>query len=127
MLVKMKAGLYTIAVCALLLALSTAARTLAQEQAEQQSGDPSLWIEVRDEQGAPLKNACVTVVPREGEILFRKADGKGRVRIKRLTRGHYRVTAKVDGYAAQKKEVEMGLGGTLETVSFALQPRSDQR
>ena len=90
----------------------------------QQGSDPSLWIEVRDEQGMPLKNACVTLVPREGDIVFRKADGRGRVRIKRLTRGHYRVTAKRDGYAAQKKEVEMG--ATTETVSFSLAPRSGQ-
>ena len=93
----------------------------------QQANDPSLWVEVRDERGVPLKNACVTVVPREGEILFRKADGRGRVRIKRLTRGQYRVTAKVDGYVAQKKEVLMGAAGTQgETVSFSLQPRSGQ-
>jgi hypothetical protein len=107
-------------ICALLLLLPVGARSLAQRQEEQR--DPSLWIEVRDERGAPLKDACVTLVPREGEILFRKADGRGRVRIKRLTRGHYRVTAKVDGYAAQKKEFEMGEGE--ETVSFALQPRN---
>jgi Carboxypeptidase regulatory-like domain len=113
---------------ALLLAVGSNARALAQEQEQRQSNDPSLWIEVRDERGAPLKDACVTVVPREGEILFRKADARGRVRIKRLTRGRYRVTAKVDGYAAQKKEVEMGAGGTQgETVSFSLQPRSGQR
>ncbi|HEX8775125.1 MAG TPA: carboxypeptidase-like regulatory domain-containing protein [Pyrinomonadaceae bacterium] len=96
---------------------------LAQPQSQQgsSSSDPSLWIEIRDERGIPLKDACVTLVPREGDILFRKADGKGRVRIKRLARGHYRVTAKVDGYTAQKKEFEMGEQG--ETVSFSLQPR----
>ena len=88
------------------------------------SNDPSLWIEVRDENGLPLKNACITVVPKEGEIVFRKADGRGRVRVRNMARGHYRVTAKVDGYTAQKKEVEMGSMG--ETVSFSLQPR-DQR
>jgi predicted aspartyl protease len=54
--------------------------------------------------------------------VFRKADGKGRVHIKNMTRGHYRVTAKVEGYTAQKKEVLMGAGG--ETVSFSLQPRN---
>jgi hypothetical protein len=87
----------------------------------QQGSDPSLWIEVRDENGIPLKNACVTLVPSEGDIVFRKADGKGRVRIKNLTRGRYRVTAKIEGYAAQKKEVLMG--ALAETVSFSLQPR----
>jgi len=70
----------------------------------------------------PLKDACITLVPREGDILFRKADGRGRVRIKKLTSGHYRVTAKVDGYEAQKKEIEVG--EMSETVSFNLQPRN---
>ena len=93
----------------------------AQQQQQRSGSDPALWIEVRDERGIPLKDACVTLVPREGEILFRKADGKGRVRIKRLARGHYRVTAKVDGYTAQKKEFELSEQG--ETVSFSLQPR----
>jgi hypothetical protein len=91
------------------------------QQQRSSSSDPALWIEVRDEHGIPLKDACVTLVPREGEILFRKADGKGRVRIRRLARGHYRVTAKVDGYTAQKKEFELSEQG--ETVSFSLQPR----
>jgi hypothetical protein len=95
---------------------------VSRAQQPEASGDPSLWIEVLDEHGAPLKDACVTLVPREGEILFRKADGKGRVRIRKLTRGHYRVTAKIDGYAAQKKDVE--LGTSAETVSFSLQPRN---
>lgn len=105
----------------LLLLLYTGGIFVASAQQQSSDSDPSLWIEVRDERGIPLKDACVTLVPREGDILFRKADGKGRVRIKRLARGHYRVTAKVDGYAAQKKEVEMGQAG--ETVSFSLQPR----
>lgn len=70
----------------------------------------------------PLKDACITVVPKEGEILFRKADGRGRVRVRNMARGRYRVTAKVDGYTAQKKEIEVGT--TAETVSFALQPRN---
>jgi hypothetical protein len=69
----------------------------------------------------PLKNACITLVPAEGDILFRKSDGRGRVRIKKLTRGRYRVTAKIDGYEAQKKEVLMS--GTSKTVSFSLEPR----
>lgn len=73
----------------------------------------------------PLKDACITVVPKEGEILFRRADGRGRVRVKHLPRGRYRVTAKVDGYTAQKKEVEVSAAqGADETVSFSLEPRN---
>ena len=118
-MVSMRAKVFITLIFALLL-LYGGAVVVARAQ-QQSSSDPSLWIEVRDERGIPLKDACVTLVPREGDILFRKADGKGRVRIKRLARGHYRVTAKVDGYAAQKKELEMGQQG--ETVSFSLQPR----
>jgi carboxypeptidase family protein len=107
---------------ALLLVSGSAAR--AQQQDGRSPNDPSLWIEVRDENGAPLKNACITVVPKEGEILFRKADGRGRVRVRHLPRGRYRVTAKVDGYAAQKKEVEVSAAGEAEPVSVSLQPRN---
>ena len=108
---------------ALLLSTGSASRAQAQQDGRS-SDDPSLWIEVRDERGVPLKNACITVVPKEGEILFRKADGRGRVRVKHLPRGRYRVTAKVDGYAAQKKEVEVNAAGAAETVSFSLEPRN---
>ncbi|HEX8141690.1 MAG TPA: carboxypeptidase-like regulatory domain-containing protein [Pyrinomonadaceae bacterium] len=106
-------------ICALLLLPLSAGGVM---RAQTNGSEPSLWIEVRDEQGMPLRDACVTLVPREGEIVFRRADGQGRVRIKRLVRGHYRVTAKVDGYTAQKKEVEMG--AQTETISFSLQPRN---
>jgi hypothetical protein len=106
------------------LPFSSRTETIAQEQDGRSSNDPSLWIEVRDERGVPLKDACITVVPKEGEILFRKADGRGRVRVKHLPRGRYRVTAKVDGYTAQKKEVEVSTDGSAETVSFSLEPRN---
>jgi Carboxypeptidase regulatory-like domain len=116
----MRARLFIYAIFALLLVGCTAVSAV-RAQDERRASDPSLWIVVRDERGAPIKNACVTLVPREGEILFRQTDGKGRVRIGRLTRGQYRVTAKSDGYAAQKKEVS--IGASEETVSFSLQPR----
>ncbi len=115
----MKGKLLSAVIFALLMTSGGAVVRAQHEQAN----EPSLWIEVRDASGLPLKDACVTLVPREGEILFRKADARGRVRIKRLTRGRYRVTAKRDGYAAQKKEVELGAGAAQETVSFSLQPR----
>ena len=119
-MVSMRAKCLITAICVMLFYGGLVVVAFAQEEGPR-GDDPSLWIEVRDERGIPLKDACVTLVPREGEILFRKADGKGRVRIRRLAKGHYRVTAKVDGYAAQKKEFEMGREG--ETVSFSLQPR----
>ena len=63
----------------------------------------------------------MTVIPREGEITFRKADKKGRVQLKGITPGNYRVVVKVDGYEAQKREV--AIGSTVETVAFSLLPR----
>jgi hypothetical protein len=64
----------------------------------------------------------VTVIPKEGDITFRKADRNGRVKVKGLAPGSYRVVVKVEGYTAQKKQVL--IGQSLETVAFTLQPRS---
>jgi uncharacterized membrane protein len=83
----------------------------------------SLLVQVREANGRPVKYACVTVIPKEGEILFSKADGKGRIRFKGVTKGKYRVVVKADGYQAQKREVNVG---EAWTVDFSLQPRGDQ-
>jgi hypothetical protein len=80
-----------------------------------------LMVEVTNASGQPLKHACVTFVPKEGEIVFRKADGRGHVKLKRPTAGTYRVVVKVDGYEAQKREVDVS--AKSETVAFTLQPR----
>lgn len=89
-----------------------------------QSSDGSsgewLRIEVRDQGGEPLARACVTIVPREGEIVFRKADGRGTVKVKGLVPGSYRVIVKVEGYEAQKREVVVGHEG--QTLAFSLHP-----
>jgi hypothetical protein len=82
-----------------------------------------LMVEVVDAGGQPLKDACVTVVPKEGEILFQKADKRGHVKWKKLAAGDYRVVVKVEGYEAQKREVTFG--SSNETVTFALQPRAN--
>jgi hypothetical protein len=76
---------------------------------------------VTNDEGHPLGNACVTVIPKEGEITFRKADKRGRVKLKGMQPGSYRVVVKVDGYEAQKKQV--AIGASVETVAFSLQPR----
>lgn len=86
-----------------------------------QAGGSRLVIEVMSDEGKPLRNACVTVIPKEGEITFRKADKNGKVQLKGITPGSYRVVVKVDGYEAQKKQVS--IGQALETVAFSLQPR----
>ena len=82
-----------------------------------------LMVEVVDAGGQPLKNACVTVVPKEGDILFDKADKHGHLKFKKLAAGNYRVVVKVEGYEAQKREV--AVGSNNETVTFALQPRAN--
>jgi archaellum component FlaG (FlaF/FlaG flagellin family) len=87
----------------------------------QTSNGNGLVVEVTNSQGRPLKNACVTVIPKEGEITFRKADKNGKVRLKGIAPGSYRVVAKVDGYTAQKKQVEVSSSAS-ETVAFSLQP-----
>ena len=87
-----------------------------------QTSENGLVVEVTNAEGKPLKNACVTVIPKEGEIIFRKADKNGRIKLKGITPGSYRVVAKVDGYTAQKKQVT--IGNASETVAFSLQPRA---
>lgn len=86
-----------------------------------QDGSNAITVEVKSESGEALTSACVTLVPREGEIIFRKANGKGQVVVKKLTPGNYRVVVKVDGYEAQKREV--AIGSSTETVAFLMQPR----
>lgn len=88
-------------------------------------GDSEKWlaVEVTNAQGQPLKHACVTFVPKEGEIIFRKADSRGRVKLKRPAADSYRVVVKVNGYEAQKREVV--INSKSETVAFALQPRPE--
>ena len=92
--------------------------------AQQRDSDRWLTVEVTDAVGQPLKQACVTFVPKEGEIVFRKADARGRVRLKRPEADRYRVVVKVDGYEAQKREVV--IGSKSETVAFALQARANR-
>ncbi|HEX8889798.1 MAG TPA: carboxypeptidase-like regulatory domain-containing protein [Pyrinomonadaceae bacterium] len=82
-----------------------------------------LMIEVTDAAGQPLKDACVTVVPKEGVILFDKADKRGHTKFKKLAAGNYRVVVKVEGYEAQKREVTVSTKS--ETITFALEPRAN--
>jgi hypothetical protein len=92
--------------------------------AQDKSHEKWLQVEVSDTKGQPLKDACVTFVPREGEIVFRNADSRGRVRLKRPVAVRYRVVVKVEGYEAQKREVT--IGENSETVAFRLQPRENR-
>jgi hypothetical protein len=111
----MKTRFFAIVILALLLG---AGSVFAQGESERW-----LTVEVTGESGQPLKHACVTFVPKEGEIIFRKADSRGRVKLKRPESASYRVVVKVDGYEAQKREVT--INAKSETVAFALQPRHE--
>jgi hypothetical protein len=111
----MKTGFFAIVILALLLC---SVAVFAQTESERW-----LTVEVTGESGQPLKHACVTFVPKEGEIIFRKADSRGRVKLKRPGADSYRVVVKVDGYEAQKREVV--INSKSETVAFALRPRRE--
>jgi hypothetical protein len=113
MIPKMKIRFFASTILMLLLGSSFVS---AQSESERW-----LTVEVTSASGQPLKNACVTFVPKEGEIVFRKADGRGRVKLKKPAAGNYRVVVKVDGYEAQKREVTVRKKS--ETVAFALQPK----
>ena len=86
-----------------------------------QEDDGALIVEVVNADGKAIQNACVTFVPKSGDILFEKADRRGRVRVRRLHRGKYRVVVKVDGYEAQKKEVTVASAN--DKVAFVMRPR----
>lgn len=92
--------------------------------AQEESSDKWLTVEVTTVSGEPLKRACVTFVPKEGEIVFRNADSRGRVKLKKPMAGSYRVVVKVEGYEAQKREVV--IGSNNETVAFRLQARENR-
>lgn len=104
------------------LILITLTLFLALSVSHAQGNEGALEVSVTNTAGRPLKNACVTFIPREGEILFRKADRNGKVKIRKMAAGRYRVVVKVDGYEAQKKEVVVN--SSAGTVAFSLQPRS---
>jgi uncharacterized surface anchored protein len=107
---------------ALILSLGSASAALAQGGSNSSSTNSGwLRIEVTNGEGQPLARACVTVVPRAGEIVFRKADRNGKVKVKGLAPGSYRVVVKVEGYEAQKKEIT--INSNAEVVAFALEPR----
>jgi|GEM_PF-1999602 len=69
-----------------------------------QHGRRSVNVMVIDAKKQPLE-ACITFVPKEGEIIFHKTGRDGKLTVKNLLPGDYRVVAKVDGYGATKQEV----------------------
>lgn len=89
-----------------------------------QDNQRTVMVEVVDTAGQPVKYACVTFVPKSGDIVFRKADSRGRVRVRNLTSGSYRVVVKVDGYQAQKRNVV--LGKKEDTVAFVMKAQNDK-
>jgi hypothetical protein len=93
---------------------------LAWDSVGAQAVTSSVQITVKNVAGRPLKRACVTFIPKEGDILFRNADAKGRVVLRNVAPGNYRIVVKVTGYQAQKRMVSVESG--LESYEFALEP-----
>ncbi|OLE53015.1 MAG: hypothetical protein AUG51_15275 [Acidobacteria bacterium 13_1_20CM_3_53_8] len=83
----------------------------------------SLTVDVRDAQSRPVKRACVTVIPRSGDIIFGQTDAHGRFKVKNLEEGAYRVVVKSSGFSMQKRNVE--IGAEVNHLTFTLQERSD--
>ena len=102
-------------------ALALVALLMVAPLAMGQGGARSLLVAVQDADGRPLKHACVTFIPKDGAIIFRKADAHGRVKLKDLAAQGGRVVAKVDGYEAQRQTVT--LSSETEKVTFRLQSR----
>ncbi len=101
------------------LLLTSGGAALAQQRVEN-----SLTVAVSDGKGKPLRSACVTFIPKEGEIIFRKANGKGYVTLQNVPPGNYRVVVKVDGYGADKQEVAVNDSHQQHLLLFTLSPRS---
>ncbi len=112
----MKAKCARLILVAVLMLGGSLAATVAQDTIEK-----PLIVEVKNAKGQPLKHACVTYVPKNGEVQFRNADEHGRVEFSNLTAGEGRLVAKVSGYTAQKKTVMIGT--SAETIAFWLEPR----
>lgn len=92
------------------------------QSASAQDNGNSLIVEVVNSTGQPIKNACITFVPKSGDIVFRKAGRSGRVKVKKLARGNYRIVVKVDGYEAQKKEIVVG--DAKDTLAFVMKAKN---
>ena len=95
----------------------------ALAQKDEDSSRRWLTVEVTNEQGEPLKSACVVLVPEKGETTLLNTDKRGRVKFKKPAAGHYRVTAKGEGYELQGKEITVG--SENERVAFTLRPRAN--
>ncbi|SRR6266550_1814711 len=102
-------------------ALALVALMMVTPLAVGQGGARSLLVAVQDADGRPLKHACVTFIPKDGAIIFRKADAYGRVKLKDLAAQSGRVVAKVDGYEAQRQNIT--LLSETEKVTFRLRSR----
>jgi len=97
-----------------------------------QNRSRSFTVEVVDEQAKPVKRACVTLIPREGDIIFGQTDARGRFRVKSLAEGSYRVVVKSGGYSMQKRAVNVSenageLSFTLHASASWPDARGEQR
>ncbi len=82
-----------------------------------QHGRRSVNVMVMDAKKQPLE-ACITFVPKEGEIIFHKTGRDGKLTVKNLLPGDYRVVAKVEGYGITKQEVTISADVQQQLLLF---------
>jgi hypothetical protein len=75
-------------------------------------------ISVADQYERIIRDACITLVPEYGDVLFGKSNRSGKVRWAGISPGRYRVVVKVEGFVAEKREVVLNEGENF--VSFSL-------
>jgi hypothetical protein len=87
--------------------------------AENVPGEARIEIAVVDQNERAIREACITLVPENGGVLFGKSDRSGKLRWSGLSPGRYRVVVKVDKFVAEKKEVVLSEGENRVAFSLA--------
>ncbi|HUJ15566.1 MAG TPA: carboxypeptidase regulatory-like domain-containing protein, partial [Thermoanaerobaculia bacterium] len=96
-------------------------------------GGPALWAQanatlrgkITDTSGAPLPGAVVTVTGERGSRTA-TADKTGFFQIPDLAPGHYRLSASLDTFAPEARDIEVRAGQTLtQNLRLALVPYSE--
>lgn len=60
--------------------------------------------------------ACVTLIPKSGDLIFDQTNRSGRVKFKNVPMGDYRIVVKLSACGLQKKEITVG--PDTDTVTF---------
>jgi Carboxypeptidase regulatory-like domain len=87
--------------------------------AESPNREARIEISVADQHEKAIREACITLVPENGSVLFGKSDRSGKLRWAGLPPGKYRVVVKVERFVAEKKEVVLSEGENRIAFSLA--------